>query len=275
MQSMEVRSTLVLTILMVVSLLAHAAVWAVLGLLPSVADMLESEVTTVTMEMIEPDPEPELPEPEVEEEVEEEVEPDLPEPEPEPVVRERPTEPDPPEPEVPDEPPPAEEAIADFTGETLTNDDGPATFVSAVGNGGVMEGPIGQPGAQVTGRRRTGVPGGVPGGRGTADEGPRVVAASDLSQRPGPPGNLAQLLRDMYPQRLQNLGVEGDATIRIRVSPNGTVRPLAVVRSDEAEFGQACRELMRRSGRWDPPLDRNGNAVTTITTFRCRFTISF
>ena len=57
--------------------------------------------------------------------------------------------------------------------------------------------------------------------------------------------------------------------------PDWSVRPLAVVRSDESEFGQACRELMRRSSRWDPPLDRNGNAVTTITTFRCRFTISF
>ncbi len=267
--------------LLLLSAVVHLAVWSVLGVLPSVEEALAQQLAPVTIEPFDPEPAAAPVEPEPEPEAEPEVEEPAPEPEPEPepvVERERPTTPRPqpdPEPQAQPEPPPAEEAIADFTGETLTNDSGEA-WASEVGNGAAMEGPIGQPGAQVTGRRREGVREGTPGGAGGAEEGPRVVAVSDLSRPPAPPvSRLRSLLSDNMPRRARDLGLEGNAIVRIRVNPDGRVQPLAVVREDQEGFGEACRRSIRASGRWEPPLDRDGQAVATITTFRCGFTINF
>ena len=175
----------------------------------------------------------------------------------------------------PDAPPPAEEAIADFTGETLTNDQG-AAWNSATGNGAVMEGPIGQPNATVTGRRREGARGGAIGGTGDGEPGPRTVAVGNLSRSPGAPLNrLQQLLRQNVPRRARELGLEGDARVRIRVRADGRVVTLAVLSEDHDGFGNACRTAIRASGRWEPPLDRNGEAVDTVTTFRCTFETDF
>ncbi|HJL18527.1 MAG TPA: energy transducer TonB [Sandaracinaceae bacterium LLY-WYZ-13_1] len=204
-----------------------------------------------------------------------------PEPEPEPVVRERDPlpqpEPPPEETPPPEEPPPAEEAIADFTGETLTNEEGP-TWSSETGSGEAMEGPIGQPGATVTGRRRRGQQGGRVGGTGEGeDPGPRIVPVGDLSRPPGirDVDRLRRTLQDNYPSRARELGIEGTARVRIRVRADGRVQPLAVLSESYEGFGQACRQTLRRGGRFEPPLDRNGEPVDTITAFTCTFQVRF
>lgn len=256
------------------SLTLHAALALGLVMLPQPSSF--EETTTIAVEMVELLPE----------------EPPPAEPEPEPVV-ESPPEPVPPrverpkprltpsEPPRPDDPPPAEEppaaeeAIADFTGQTLTNEAG-AGWQSATGNGEAMEGPIGQPGAEVTGRRRRGAREGVVGGEGDADA-PRIVPMSDLSRPPGIPNveRLQMLLRRNYPERLRELGVEGTARVRIRVRADGRVQPLAVLSEEHEGFGRACRQTLRSAGHFDPPLDRSGEPVDTITSFTCTFQIRF
>lgn len=255
---------------------AHAAAAIVLMLLPML-DWLDNEpIPPIEMEIVEPEREI-VPEPEPEPEPEPPSEPELPAPEP---VVQRPTPtrtPPPPSDEPPptEDPPPAEETVADFSGMTLTNDQG-AAWNSATGDGAAMDGPVGRPGAQVTGRNRRGQQGGTPGGQGTNEEADQLVPPSDLSRRPGPPASrLRELLRANYPREARNLGLEGSARVRIRVEPDGRVRVLGVVSEEHDGFGQACRATLREGGRWEPPLDRSGDAVATITTFRCTFSVDF
>src|SRR5664279_433177 len=70
------------------------------------------------------------------------------------------------------------ETPADFTGVTLTNDTAGA-WATPVGNGDAMTGPVGTPGAQVTGKSRAGTAGAP-----ATPEGPRTVGLGDLSQPP-------------------------------------------------------------------------------------------
>lgn len=277
---MEIRSTLVLAVLLVLSGFVHVIVWILLGLLPPLDQMLSAQLSEVEMVVLpEPEPEPE-PEPVVEDPEPEEPEPEEPEviePEPEPEPeRPRPEpqdEPPPPDEPPPEEPPAAEEAVADFTGETMAAE-GEGAFVSALGNGGAMQGPIGQPGAPVTGRRRTGTAGGTPGGTGDGPPQPRVLPASDLSQQAVPPSRrLVEILRRNYPSRARELGIEGDAVVRVLVSANGSVRPLSVVSEEYEGFGAACRQSLRQGPRWEPPMDRQGEPAATRLNFRCTFTI--
>lgn len=268
-----------------ISLVLHAAMaFGMVVVLPLLDSFSPPPPLMVEMVVDEPEPPPEVAEPEPEPEVTEpEPEPEVTEPEPPPeperVVERRPQpvpeptqEPPPPSDEPP---PPAEEAIADFTGETLTNDQG-AAWNSAVGNGQVMEGPVGQPNAAVTGRRREGARGGAIGGTGDGEPGPRTVAVGNLSRRPGPPNSrLIQLLRENTPRRAQELGLEGRARVRIRVRANGQVDVLAVLSEDHDGFGNACRRAIRASGRWEAPLDRNGQPVDTVTTFACTIESDF
>lgn len=269
---MDLRPTLVLGGLLIASALVHVSAWVALGWLPSIEEFLGRAPVSIEVDVVAPEPPP-PPEPEPEAEPEPEPEPPPPEPE---VVRPEPrpiptpsAEPPPPDAPPPtDEPPAAEEAIAEFP-EIM---EGGEAWVSASGDGPV-EGPIGQPGAQVTGRRREGTSDGVPGGTGEP-EGPRLVAAADLSRQAGPPNTrLTELLRNNYPPRARDLGIEGTAVVRLRVSANGRVQPLAVVSEEYEGFGSACRQTLRQGPRWDPPLDRQGEAVDTILNFRCTFTI--
>jgi protein TonB len=266
---MEYRSPIVLAVLLLLSGLVHGAAYGGLALLPSIDVILAEDTVSVEMVEVEPEPEPE-------EIVEEEPEPE-PEPEPErpAVVRERAPDPvEPAEPPPAEPPPPAEEAIAEFDGVTLTNEGPGESWASNVGTGQEITGPIGQPNAQVTGRVRHGDPGGVPGGTG---DGPAVVPASDLSRSPryGDMDRLRDLLEDNYPREARNQGIEGSAVVRIRVHSDGRVSVLGVVNESYETFGEACRDTLRQAGRWEPPLDRQGNAVDTITTFRCTLTIDF
>ncbi len=268
----ERRSQTVLAIVVIASLFAHVLAWGGLGLLPPLEEMMQS-FTVTAVDMLEDLPPPE-PLPELPPEPEPVPEPELP---PEPVVRrERAPVQAPPEEAPPPEPPPAaEEQIEDFTGETLTNDEG-AAWQSAVGNGAPMDAPIGAPTGTRTGRHVVGTEGGAIGGSGTGDPGPRLVAVRDLSAPPGAPrtDRLASLIQRFYPSELRRLAVEGRATVRLRIGPDGNVSRLRVRSESEAGFGQACVDALTEAGRWDPgPRDQEGNAVSTEVNFECRFTV--
>ncbi len=102
---------------------------------------------------------------------------------------------------------------------------------------------------------------------------PRVVALSDLSQRPIPPNLDAELLR-YYPTELRRRGVEGQAVVRLRLSATGSVQAVSLLSESDHGFGQACRRMLRNS-RWSPGLDDSGRAVSTSLVYRCRFTVGF
>jgi protein TonB len=268
------------------SLGAHVAIALFLLIVPAFQSL--DEPTPVSIEVVdiapadepppppaaeEPPPEPVVEEPPPEAPAVQPPDPPPPEPEPRPRPRPQQAEPEPPPPD-PTPPPPQEETVADFTGTTLTNPGG-ESWQTNVGNGAPMEGPVGRPNAAVTGRNRSGVRDGAPGGTGTPDA-PRVAAASDLSRQPGPPNDrLIQLLERNYPREAQQLGVEGHADVRIHVHADGRVRPMAVLRETHEGFGEACRRTLRQGGSWTPPLDRAGSPVDTVTTFRCTFSIRF
>jgi TonB family protein len=168
-----------------------------------------------------------------------------------------------------------EEAIADFSGITLTNDMG-GSWQSAVGDGSPMEGPIGQPGAHVTGRRREGTGDGIAGASGPPGppSGPRVVAFADLSRRPSPRGDLNALLQRHYPARARQLGIEGHVVLRFRILPDGSVTRVRV-RSEsppDQGFAEACRRTIELA-QWEPPLAVDGSAVATDVSFECEFVV--
>jgi TonB family protein len=260
------------------SFAAHLLGWIALGMLPPLSEMMArfgpQEIELVAI--VEAPPLP-APEPAVVAEPEPQPEPE-PEPEPERVRREVAPEPvtAPPVPEpVPDEPPAAEEAIADFSGETLTNDTGDA-WQTALGNGESFDGPIGRPNAQVTGRRRAGSAGGVEGAAGApvAPAGPRVVAYADLSRRPSPQGDTDAILQRNYPPRARQLGVEGHVVLGFRIMPDGTVGRFRVRSESPTDqgFARACQRTVEQI-RWEPPLANDGSAVATDASFECEFAV--
>jgi len=160
------------------------------------------------------------------------------------------------------EPPAAAEALADFTGQTLTNDG--ASWSSATGNGQKMNGPIGRPGARVSHR----VVDGTAGGTGS---GPPIVGLGDLSRTPVAP-ELSDKLAAAYPPVARAKGIEGKAMVKARITPEGQVRDLAIVLETAPGFGAACQATLRASV-WTPPLDRDGRAVSTIVNYTCRFKV--
>lgn len=157
---------------------------------------------------------------------------------------------------------PVAETPADFTGTTLTG--GSEGWASATGNGEAMRGPIGRPGAKVTGRtveRATPAP--------TA--GPAIVAVADLSRPPVPP-SLDEALERNYPADARRAGQAGKAMVRARISASGQAQDLFVMSESAAGFGQACKQTLAGS-RWTPPLDREGNPVATVIHYTCRFQV--
>lgn len=270
----------------VLSIGAHVGLWAALGGLPPMDEMLAA-AREVRVELVAepPPPPPEVvepeppPEPEI---IEPEPPPPEPPPEPPPVrerVREPETTPDP-TPAVetpPEEPPPMEERIEDFTGETLSNDsaEGPAIIA---GNGEAITGPVGAAIGVTTGRSRRGSPDGAPGGTGTAPEadGVPVMDASDLSRTATPPPDLAALVTRHYPPELRARSVEGEAVVAFVVMPNGILRRLASRSATEEAFAEACLDALRESsGDWGSPLDRSGREVGQRIRFTCRFSLRF
>jgi TonB family protein len=161
-------------------------------------------------------------------------------------------------------PPPAAETPADFSGTTLTNDGAGPGWASATGNGAAMNGPVGRPGAHVTGRYVD-----VP-AQAAVRSGP-VVAVADLSRLPEAP-RLEDALERNYPPQARQSGQTGKAVVRARITAEGSVRDLLVVSETAAGFGRACRDTLTGS-HWTPPLDRDGHAVATVIHYTCRFEV--
>jgi TonB family protein len=186
--------------------------------------------------------------------------------------------PDPPPPDpTPAPPAAAEETIADFSGTTLTND-AQGGWVSAVGNGASMDGPIGRAGAAVTGRSREGVAGGTTAGEGS-EGGLRLVGENNLSRRPKLPAEdlLNRALERNYPKQARQQGIEGSARIKLRVLANGKLEPVRKDSESYPGFGDACmkalREVAQQGHRAEPPLDRQGMPAATEVRFDCTFTV--
>lgn len=218
----------------------------------------EVEFSVVEEKPLEPEPEPEpVNEPE-------------PEPEPVKVVKAPKPVAKAPEPTKAAEPPPAaEETLADFSGTTLTSE-GVGGWASAVGSGAPMNAPIGKANAVVTGRDRAGVQGGVVGGSG----GPRVVGEAELSRRPKAPNQdlLDAALQKHYPRGARDQGIEGGASIKIRILANGSVQVLATLSESYPGFAEACKASMRNQS-WTPGLDSGGQPVATDIPFKCAFAL--
>jgi protein TonB len=269
---------------LLLSLGVHAAIFAGLGTFRLEA-LAAASMPPVEISVVEPPPPPAP-------EVAPTPEPPAPvaEPEPEPVkpppppkVREhapKPVETPPPETATP--PPAAAQAetIADFSGTTLTGE-GQGGWLSAVGTGGAMNGPIGRPGAMVTGRNREGVAaGGVIDGTGL-----RLVGEADLSRRPKLPSAdiLNEALERNYPKTARQQGVEGSASIKLRILANGKIEALrkdgsvASAANDTWGFGDAClkalREVAQQHRVEETPLDRQGQPAATEIRFKCTFTV--
>jgi len=239
----------ILALLFIVSIGAHAALFATMGRGDSASGALRKrKPAQVTVQIAPPKPAP-PPVPPVEK---------APPPAPKPVAR-RIAAPAPAEAPPPAAAPP--ETPADFSGVTLTNDGAGPGWASAVGNGAAMHGPIGHPGARVARRASEGPP----------SEGPPVVSLASLSRPPAPP-DLADVLERHYPEAARRQGVAGQAVLKARITPEGRARDLVLVSQSTGGFGDACRATLRDSV-WTAPLDRDGHAVATLVTYTCRFEV--
>lgn len=201
-----------------------------------------------------PKPAPSPPEPEVEK---------APPPAPAPVVRVRPAAA--PEPAL-EKPPGA--APPELTGTTLTSD-ADSTWSAPAGSGNERDGLL------RTGAVSAFVPPAVvakasaPSATSRALARPEPTPLGQLSRKPSPPP-LADALERHYPVAARRLGRSGEALVRARIESNGLLSE-AQLKSETAQgFGAACRQALLGS-RWTGPLDRDGRAVPTYITYRCKF----
>jgi TonB family protein len=105
----------------------------------------------------------------------------------------------------------------------------------------------------------------------TARPAPPLAKLSDLSRKPRAP-SLDAALRDNYPPELRRRGLDGQAEVRVVITPGGRVSEIAVVSESASGFAEACRRTLLGS-RWSEPLDRDGRPVSTRLTYRCRFQV--
>ena len=122
---------------------------------------------------------------------------------------------------------------------------------------------------------RAGQQGGAPGGTGTRGAGPHIVAASRSlpAARPADADRLIRLRRGTTPPRPATRGSR--ARRRAHPCARGRSRPPLGVLRETYEGSAGLPAHLRQGGHWTPPLDRQGDAVDTITVFRCTFTITF
>ncbi len=132
-----------------------------------------------------------------------------------------------------------------------------------------MNGPIGTPGARVTGRSRSGTTGGA--GPGPKSDGPPILSLADLSKPPRAPV-LSEMLERNYPDDARKRGMPGKAVMRLRVMPDGHLRDLIVVAESGGGFGEACKRTLRDS-LWSPPLDLEARPVSTFVSYTCTFEV--
>lgn len=228
----------------------------------------KKEATMVQFTVAEPEPEP-IVEPE-------------PEPEPEPVVEPEPepvavAEPEPalepePAPVETEEPAPAEapaEPPAELTGTTLAADEG-AAWDAPAGSGRERRGAI-RPGVSRPVPEST-----KPAARPKpavkkAPPAPPVLPLAQLSQRPVPP-SLGGALQRNYPNQARRQGQSGEAKVRARIEATGKINLAKVAFESAAGFGSACKKTLLGS-KWTAPRDKNGRAVATWVSYRCKFRI--
>jgi TonB family protein len=98
-----------------------------------------------------------------------------------------------------------------------------------------------------------------------------------LPRRPSPPPGLNNAaLLPYFPTRARREGVNGEATVRIELSPEGEVRSVTV-RDETPEgygFGDACATtVLEFSTGWSPALDAEGRPGAFTFPFSCRFVV--
>jgi len=178
----------------------------------------------------------------------------------------------PPEDLLEERPAAAPETPVAFDNLVLTNEGGePSSWAVDPGSGESREGPIGRPDAVVTGRSREGIVGGIIGGSGIGV----VVDVGDLSRRPIPP-TLKAKLEKLYPKKARQEGVEGSADARLYIGPDGLPAKVRILAEEPPgyAFGEACKKALQGE-KWKPPIDKDGQPVTTRVTFRCGFEIRY
>jgi TonB family protein len=253
---------------------AFEATWVVLAILthalflggmprPPARSGMVAPTDTVDVSFIEDD----IEEPEAEEAPAKPEEPEEVKPPPKPQTFKAPKEP----PKAPEEPPAAaRETPVAFDNVVLTNEgDGDSSWTIEQASGKSVEGPIGSPNAAVTGRSKSGIVGGMIGGTGIGV----VVDVGDLSRAPIPPA-LKRKMERLYPKKAHAEGVEGEAVIRLQISPDGLPTKIRVISENPTgyELGDACVKTLKGEG-WEPPLNKDGERVTTRVTYRCGFEI--
>lgn len=129
------------------------------------------------------------------------------------------------------------------------------------------------PGTSVTTATRAAPgPAGAPtGARATLTAAP-FVAAGSLARSPRSPAGLDAELERNYPLAARRAGVSGRAVLRVRIAPDGRVAATTTVSESFEGFAAACDRTVR-AGRWEPPVDREGRAVSTEITYTCRFEV--
>ena len=182
---------------------------------------------------------------------------------------EQPVAKDPPEPEL--ELADSEEPV-ELTGVTLTNDGSGEGWVSRVGNGSALTGPIRAP----SGRTQSATPSKSslrPASlrRPTASARPDLVPLTDLSRRPSPPP-LDGKLASNYPLEARRRGQEGLAVVTARIEADGHIRVASIASESDPGFGEACRRTIVGS-IWSPPRDTSGRAVATQIRYTCQFRV--
>jgi protein TonB len=238
----------------------HLVVFSALGLVPPPSRVLAMH--EAQFEVIEPKPPPVVV-PKIEEK-----KPDPPPEPPKAIARRAEAKPTaaPPPPE--NAPPPAEE-VADFTGVTLTGDNG-ASWSTAVGSGAPLKGPVGKIGRAPSAPVQVAA-------KSVGPIGPRVVALASLSRKPQAPAGLDLLLKDNYPRRAHLQGVEGRVVVNLRILPSGRIGDIRVLEESPTgfDFATACRETLRQAPPFVPPLDHAGTAVGTDVKFTCSFEVAY
>jgi protein TonB len=100
---------------------------------------------------------------------------------------------------------------------------------------------------------------------------PTITPVTDLSRRPVPP-KLDASLTNHYPPELRRRGIDGEALVRVHISPAGHVTRVEPVSQSAPEFSSACRQTLLGT-EWSAPLDQSGAAVPTELLYRCRFRV--
>lgn len=127
------------------------------------------------------------------------------------------------------------------------------------------------PGSSTTTATRA-QPAGSPTGAPAALTAAPFVAASSLARSPRSPAGLDAELERNYPLGARRAGVSGKAVLRVRIAADGRVAATTTVSESFEGFASACERTVR-AGRWEPPVDRDGRAVSTEITYVCRFEV--